>query len=105
MNPGMLDRSIEVWNFSVARGSMGGEVKTPTKIGDFRARKLDNKGRENVEATKETGVSFIAWRIRYNSVIDQTATVKYNGEDYEIKSINEWGGRKAYLDLFTEKKI
>lgn len=105
MNPGLLDRVVEIWDFISTRGEMGGQVETPIKVGDFRARKVDNKGGENVEATKETGVSNITFRIRYNNSISQTSTLKYNSEDYEIKSINEWGGRKRYLDLFTEKKI
>tara|TARA_R110000772_G_scaffold99838_1_gene199817 strand:- start:242 stop:559 length:318 start_codon:yes stop_codon:yes gene_type:complete len=105
MNPGLLDRVVEIWVYTVTRDSMGGEVEDWSKLKDCRARRIDNKGKENVEATKETGVSYVTWRIRFSSSIDQTAILKYDGYDYEIKSINEWGGRKAYLDLFTEKKI
>ena len=105
MNPGLLDRVVEIWVYTVTRDATGGQVEYWQKLKDCRARKVDTKGVENLEASKETGVSYATWRIRYSNSIDQTSILKYNGFEYEIKSINEWGGRKAYLDLFTEKKI
>lgn len=104
MNPGLLDTPIDIWGYTTTRGSMGGNVEDWSLLKTCMARRIYNKGREAVQATKEMGISDVTFRVRYNSEIDQTNIIKYDGEDYEIKAINQIG-RKSYLDLFTQKKI
>lgn len=102
MNPGILDRVIEIQSYAVTRGAMGGETKAWSTFHSCRAKMTDNKGVEKVVADKETAISDTMFKIRYKQGIDTTMRVVYESENYEIKSINRIG-RKEILELYTKK--
>lgn len=103
MNPGILDISIDVYQDVITRDSFGGEIKSPQLFINCRAKEVTNKGKEVIDANKETAVGYTTFRIRYYPGIDTAMFVTYDTQDYNIKAINKIG-RNAYLDLITEKR-
>jgi SPP1 family predicted phage head-tail adaptor len=104
MNPGLLDIPIEIFTAVIVRDEYGGETKTWESYLTCRAREITDKGRERVDANKDTAIGFTAFRVRYYPGITTEMYVECNSEQYNITSINKIG-RNNYLDLYTQKRL
>jgi SPP1 family predicted phage head-tail adaptor len=121
MNPGTLDRRIEIQRqqagtiLTAADGSplrtASGEALVGAARQRFRepvfswvalyaawARMLTRTGGESTDNSREVGRGTVAFRMRYRSDVTIADRIIYNGQAYDITNITEIG-RRAMMDV------
>lgn len=101
MNPGMLDRRIEVQRASVAQGRFGSEEQTWSTLFRPWARRMDHTGDESDTSKRERGSGKITYRIRWERDLKMTDRIVYEGQVHDILWLT-WIGRRKYIDVLTE---
>ena len=67
------------------------------------AEKVYKRGGEQTSADQQVGYTVESFRIRYRSGLTQVNAITYDGERWQVKSIQE-ENRKQFLILECEKK-
>lgn len=100
MNPGDLDRRIVIKNQTTVNKNNGErQISFSTYATRWASVKYKN-GKEDDEALEITSVQDVIFTIRWDSNIDTTYSVTYNGKDHNIESVNPIG-RKDFIELYT----
>lgn len=103
---GRLDRRITIIERSITDGDSNEDYTTAwveiTNYPDVWARKYDLRGKEVVIADKVQFMYLTVWTIRYRTDLKASMRiVDEAGQVYEIITISEGEGRRAWLDIVT----
>jgi len=103
---GRLDRRITVIQRSITDGDSNEDYTTGWEeienYPDVWARKYDLRGKEVVIADKVQFMYLTVWTIRYRTDLKASMRiVDESGQVYEIVTISEGEGRRAWLDIVT----
>jgi SPP1 family predicted phage head-tail adaptor len=103
---GRLDRRITVIERSITDGDSNEDYTTAwveiENYPDVWARKYDLRGKEVVIADKVQFMYLTVWTIRYRTDLKASMRiVDESGQVYEIVTISEGEGRRAWLDIVT----
>ena len=100
---GNLDRKITIQYYPQTRGSTWGEVlKVWTTYATCWGQKIEATGKEELDTDQVVSKQMIQWRIRYDSGVNERMRIYYDGDYYNIESIQE-EKRRRYLVLNTLK--
>lgn len=102
IDPGKMDRRIELKRLTVARTASGAQTETLTTLATLWAMVEYGAGDERYEADKLTAVGLVHFTIRYR-VLLQTDQIEYNGQLHDVVHIEELG-RQQYLKVKTRIK-
>jgi SPP1 family predicted phage head-tail adaptor len=103
---GRLDRRITVIERSITDGDSNEDYTTAwveiENYPDVWARKYDLRGKEVVIADKVQFMYLTVWTIRYRTDLKASMRiVDETGQVFEIVTISEGEGRRAWLDIVT----
>lgn len=101
LDPGELDRKVTIQTASGVQDAYGEEINTWLDTLDVWAKMEWEKGSEGMDADQVVNQDKVKFTIRYTTV-DAKNRIKYDGEFYDIESIQEVGGRKRFLILITK---
>jgi SPP1 family predicted phage head-tail adaptor len=101
MNPAKLDRRVTLRERSMTRDDTGTRLESWDDVADIWAELVATKGSKPVTADTEREKQATTWRIRYRAMASNTHRLIYKGKTYEIKGIEETGGRENLLTLET----
>lgn len=101
MNPGKLDRRVQLQSRVLTKDAAGGRVETWAAAGSLWAEVVTQKQAEGVTADADRNQDERTFRIRYRSgLASGTHRLVYQGRTYDILGITE-EGRKSFLHLTT----
>jgi SPP1 family predicted phage head-tail adaptor len=102
---GQMDRRVTIRQYTESTNDMGEVVDTWTNLATVYAGLSYNTTTEKLESGKETVFGTVDFLIRYRSDIDEKMKVRFDGEDYDIKSIirHDKRGRDRYLIIKAVK--
>ena len=105
MDAGKLDRRITLQKRTLTQSAMGDVTEAWETIDTVWARRLSSKGREFYSGGVPLGVDDAGFQIRYSAAVaavDQTWRIVFDGDMYDIASIDE-NGRKGYLTILAKR--
>ena len=98
MNPGLLDRKIQILRNKPTENDLGEEVDCWEVRHTRRARKMEKAGREYVSNAREIGKQAVVFRIHYTEDIQTDDRVYYYEKYYDIEDFMEIG-RREWTDV------
>lgn len=99
----VFDRKITLQSRATTQNKYGEMVVSYTTITTTYAEKVFKRGGEQVSANQQVGSTVESFRIRYRSGLTQVNAILYNGEQWDVKSIQE-EERNKFLVLECERK-
>lgn len=108
LNPGLLDRKIQLYSQSWSRSSTGHASVSYSLDSTVRAKKeyaSQDKREEKEEGLQERSLQYVFWTIRKNPNKNILSTWRIQDEDgntYSIEGIPEELGRGRYLKIRTQ---
>lgn len=105
---GSLDRVIEIFAISETRTGSGAVQRTQVSLGTYWAKVEYVTGssggsKESDEAGKLTEFQMVSFIIRIIDGLTPKNYIRYDGEDYDIKGINE-EGRKRFIRIIAQRR-
>jgi len=97
IDPGELDRKIDLRSWSDVQSSTGAVVTTHALLATVWAKVEHAQGKEMLLADKETAVQNTLFTIRHRTDLDKKMEVVFDSETYDIIAISEVTRRR-----FTE---
>lgn len=98
MNPGLLDRKIQIHRNKPTKNDFG-EPEDCWEIHlTRRARKMEKAGREYFTNGREISKHAVIFRIHYTEDIETSDRVRYCEKDHDIEDILEIG-RREWTDV------
>lgn len=105
VNAGELSKRIEIIQREYTTGPGGYEIATETVVRRAYARLSQVSGTEIIRAGADFGRVNVRFLVRASSIpIDRKMLVRYNGEDYEIQYINNYGDAGEYTEIWCVKE-
>lgn len=106
MRAGELDRLVRIEVNTPTRSGTGAAIDGWALFAQVHARRMDARGREFFAGAQVTGEAATVWRIRWLAGVASAMRVReirdgvpVAGEEWDIKFIQELGGRQEGLDL------
>jgi len=103
MRAGELDRLIVIQSVTVTKDASGGLVSTWGTFATVWAKKKDIRGEEYFAAQQSNARVDSIFTIRWLPGVLPTMRISYDGQWWDIRSINELG-RNEGLELYAEVK-
>lgn len=103
INIGKLDRIISIENPINTKDTFGGDVILWHEYHRCFAGFVGFSGKESEESDKETSTSVKKFLIRYYSGINEAMRIVYNGRNFDITRIDEYG--RDGLVITAEAKL
>lgn len=103
MNPGTMDRRVQIQNYTTTRDDWNTPIQTWSTLASVWASKQDRRSAEVVENDQMVNLNRTTWRIRYRSDVDTTMRIEYDSEHYYVVGVRELG-RKEGLEITTERR-
>lgn len=107
MNPGKLDRIVEIQAMETTTNDYGDEIKGWSTIAEAWAHKQPMTARElfaaqqiNTEITDKFIIRYLGQLTPKHRLID-----KHTGQKFDIKSVQEIDGRKNYIQILATVHI
>lgn len=97
MFAGELDRRITLRAVVNTENSFGEPIPTPSDIAEVWAKLIEKKGGEIYDAGLEQAQKERTFLIRHRTDIDESTLVSYEGDEYDIKYIQEVGRRRGLM--------
>lgn len=104
INPGDLDKKIQIIEKVNVPGTSGFPISSTEQIirQPWAAFKRTT-GKEKIQSGTEMSSTEARFIIRASSTeITTKMIIRYDGNDYEIKYINEYNDSKEYIEIWTE---
>lgn len=104
--PGDLDQLITFKRWSVTDDGYGGSDKTLTDVAvDIWARIMPMSGRESKRFEKLNPEQTNSFVVRYRDDILEDDSILWDGDLYNIRSIQKAGSRELYLVMYAERGV
>lgn len=102
---GQLDRRVTIRQYTETENDRGEVIDTWSNLATVFAGLSYSTNTEKVEGEKETVFGTVDFLIRYRSDVDEKMKIRFDGEDYDIKSIirHDKRGRDRYLIIKAVK--
>lgn len=99
LDVGELNRRVTIRQYTESENARGEVEKTWSDLATVFAKLDYSPATESMEAGKETVFGMVAFLIRYRADMNETMKVRFDSEDYDIKSITrmEKRGKDRYL--------
>ena len=103
INPGELDKKIEIIEIATGQDADGFEVTTETVIRSPWAKFTRTSGSETVKANADFGEIKARFLVRYTPTpITRKMIVKYNGDKYNIAYVNDYEDSHEYIEIWCD---
>ena len=100
INAGELNRRIQIYRLDRTKVEGNYEVTQEELVLGCWAKVTRVSGTEMAKANADFGEEKVRFLIRYTQkVIDRKMVVRFEGREYEIQYINDYGGR-TYLEIW-----
>lgn len=100
MKAGNLDRRITIEQPSTSRNGFGENEPTWSTLATVWAEVYPVKGSEEFAGQQVYAENTLGFRIRYRTDVTREMRVDYNGEKYDIRSVNQpRGTRHEVLEI------
>lgn len=96
---GELDQRITIKREQLASDSMGGSEVALVDVGDMWCHVRFKSGRETQDADRLAAETRYIFVIRWRGDLLANDRIVWSGSSYNIRAINQMGGRKLYLEL------
>ncbi len=103
MRAGELDRKIVIESATETRDDYGAVVQTWATFATVWARKRDIRGSEQFTAQQVNARIAATFTVRWLDGVTEKMRISYDGQTWDIRSINEIGRREG-LELYAEVK-
>lgn len=100
MRAGEMDRRIVIEQNTPTRSSSGAEKAAWTTLATVWAKVMEQRGREFFGSQTVVGEAKAVFRIRHRSDVTRAMRISYNGEIWDIHSIDELP-RRTGLDILA----
>ena len=100
MKTGTLDRRITINTTTVAQDGAGQPIPTTVVLATVWAKVDHLRGREPFQGGQFNAQRVTVFTIRYRTDVDETMTIEFDGETYDIQSVTEIG-RGEGLEIAT----
>lgn len=106
VNPGELNKKINIILPSAAEDADGYSTGSPTTVLSNRAAKFSRtSGTELTKANADFSDVKVRFLIRYTSTaITRKMLVVYRGAEYEIDYVNDYEDKHEYIEIFASRK-
>lgn len=101
VNPGKLDKSIQIQRFDRSTDSDGYYTESWSTVHTLWANFSRLSGAEAREHDADFARVQVRFLVRYREDIDRKMTVLYRGNRYEIEYLNDYGDRHEYLEILA----
>ena len=88
MRAGLLRYSISIYSLEKAKDELGSTVTNRVLYKTVRAERKIVNGSESEKDSQLTAIQQVVFRLRYDSGIDETMVVEFEGKFYNILYIN-----------------
>lgn len=102
MNPGQLDRRIEIQQMTETRDAGGGSKQTWSYFCQLWAKKDQAPGAEQVNADRRESINTVTWTTRYSSAVTTKMRIVDGDDIYNIEGIAEIV-RRRLMRLITKQ--
>lgn len=103
VNPGELNKKIEIIKEVTTKDDDGYDVVTPETIRAPWAKFTRTSGTETAKANADFGEIKVRFLIRYSpTVITRKMKVKYNEDLYNIIFVNDYEDSHEYIELWCD---
>ncbi len=102
LNPGDLNRRVEIWRATKTDDGKGRNATTWSVIATPWAEVIGQNGREAVIAQALQGISVYRIRIRYRADITDADQIRYGAVDLNIKSVSDPDGAREQLVILAD---
>ena len=101
VNAGELNRRIQIIQVSQVKDSDGYSVPKEELVHACWCRVTRTSGTELVKANSDFGEEKVRFLIRWTSKpIDRKQLVRFEGKDYQIEYINDYGRPGYYMEIW-----
>jgi SPP1 family predicted phage head-tail adaptor len=105
MSNGKLNREIEIQEATLTGDGMGGKTKAWANLADVWAEVIYVRGHESVEADRKTPTESILIRIHFRSDITNAHRILFNGNRYDIRSVQDRDGKRKNTHIEATREI
>lgn len=104
VNPGELNKRIQVFKKDGARDADGYETGTPSLTHSCWAKFTRTSGTEMTKANADFGEVKARFLIRFTKKkLDRKMMIRYAGDDYEIVYINDYEDSHEYMEIWCKR--
>lgn len=103
--PEELDQRVEFKSPSFVPDDVGGRVKTFVNNFDCWAKVKARSGQEYNDNDQLEADGKYTFVIRWRDDFDETNQIVWNGQAYNIRFIEQMGGRRLYLVISAERGV
>lgn len=104
-HPGELDKRVTPYSTTKVSDGSGGFTETKVSLAETWAHVRPMSGKERKQFDTLNAEHMYLFVFRYRTDIDETFTITWRGVDYNIRSIDDSGGRSQYLPVFAERGV
>ena len=102
VNPGKLDKKIEIWTTANTTDADGFPAVTPSLFHSCAAQFSRTSGTEIIKSSADFSETKVRFLIRYTTkAITRKMTVKYAGNEYQIDYINDYEDKHQYIEIIA----
>lgn len=105
INPGKLDKRIEIIEKIRKRGKNGFQENSEKVIRKPWASFRRTTGKEKLEAGKEMDVVEVRFVIRASTDLTTDMAIRYDGNLYDIKFINNYNDSNEYIEIWATLEV
>lgn len=107
MNPGRLNKKIEIYKNKTGQDDYGEPINEKETILNCYASIKNKSGTEQFKTNTPFGKVVTSFLIRYSKVktIDNTMKISFNGNDYNIVYIDNYNFSNQWLEITAEKVV
>jgi SPP1 family predicted phage head-tail adaptor len=99
-----MDRMITIRQVSVVQGPDGADIETWSDLASVWAKVRPARGRENTGQPGIIAEADTVFTIWHRADVTRRMEIRYDGDDYDIKSINELGRREG-LEIHATAQV
>jgi SPP1 family predicted phage head-tail adaptor len=103
--PGLLNRQVDLLQKSRTPDGAGGWTASWTLVLRPWAWMKPANGREVVYAQRLDGIGPVYVYCRYNALINETLMLRYEGRDYNIRSVIDIEMQHTWMELVCERGV
>jgi SPP1 family predicted phage head-tail adaptor len=105
ITPGLLDRQIDIYGPVRTPNGSGGYNVTMALIKVIWAKIVPVSGTERILASNIAAVGMMRFYTMFTTSINESMTIRYNGREYNIRSIIDLEERHEFLEILAEKGV
>jgi SPP1 family predicted phage head-tail adaptor len=102
---GELDQRLKFKRPQFVTDEGGGRVKTFTEIFEVWGKVKTKSGREYNDNDQVEPLGNYQFVIRWRDDFTEADLIEWNGQDYNIRFIEQMGGRRLYLSINAERGV